>query len=312
MTELIRGLHNLRAHHRPCAATIGSFDGVHRGHQAVISTLHAVAAQHSLPAMLVTFEPQPREYFHPASSPPRLTRLREKLQALSRYGVERVLCLRFNAQLAGLTADEFVQQILVDGLGIRYLLIGDDFRFGKDRTGDFSHLQQAGMQHGFEVAAIDTFDMGDGRVSSTRVRDSLAAGDLEWTTELLGRPFTLCGRVAHGDKRGRTIGFPTANIRLHRHRSPLSGVFAVHMSWPGSRAYAGVANVGKRPTVNGTWLQLEVHLFDFDRDIYGQHVEVEFLHKLRDERRFDSFDALREQIQLDAKQARKVFADLAG
>jgi riboflavin kinase/FMN adenylyltransferase len=312
MTELVRGLHNLRAHQRPCAATIGSFDGVHRGHQAVISSLQAAAAQRSLPAMLVTFEPQPREYFHPAESPPRLTRLREKLQALSRYDVERVLCLRFNAQLASLSADEFVQQILVDGLGIRYLLIGDDFRFGKNRTGDFSLLQQAGRQHDFEVAAIDTFDLGDGRVSSTRVRDSLAAGDLEWTAELLGRPFTLCGRVAHGDKRGRTIGFPTANIRLHRHRSPLSGVFAVRMSWPGARAYAGVANVGKRPTVNGTWLQLEVHLFDFDRDIYGQHVEVEFLHKLRDEQRFDSFDALREQIERDARQAREVFAGLAG
>jgi len=312
MTELVRGLHNLRAHHRPCAATIGSFDGVHRGHQAVISSLQVAAAQQSLPAMLVTFEPQPREYFHPASSPPRLTRLREKLQALSRYGVEWVLCLRFNAQLASLTADEFVQQILVDGLGVRYLLVGDDFRFGKDRTGNFTLLQQAGGQYGFEVGAIDTFDIGDGRVSSTRVRDSLAAGDLEWTAELLGRPFTLCGRVAHGDKRGRTIGFPTANIRLHRHRSPLSGVFAVHMSWPGARAYAGVANVGKRPTVDGTWLQLEVHLFDFDRDIYGQHVEVEFLHKLRDEQRFDSFDALREQIQRDAVQARKVFADRRG
>ncbi|NNJ95486.1 MAG: bifunctional riboflavin kinase/FAD synthetase [Halobacteria archaeon] len=312
MTELVRGLHNLRAHHRPCAATIGSFDGVHRGHQAVISSLQVAAAQRSLPAILVTFEPQPREYFNPASSPPRLTRLREKLQALSRYGVERVLCLRFNAQLASLTADEFMRQILVDGLGVRYLMVGDDFRFGKDRTGNFTLLQQAGGQYGFEVSAIDTFDIGDGRVSSTRVRDSLAAGDLEWTAELLGRPFTLCGRVAHGDKRGRTIGFPTANIRLHRHRSPLSGVFAVHMSWPGARPHAGVANIGKRPTVDGTWLQLEVHLFDFDRDIYGQHVEVEFLHKLRDEQRFDSFDALREQIQRDAIQARKVFTDSRG
>ena len=310
--ELVRGLHNLRPRHRPCVATIGNFDGVHRGHQAVIQALRVAAQLHDLPAMLVTFEPQPREYFAPHTSPPRLMRLREKLGALTRYDVQRVLCLRFNAALAGLTADDFVRQILVDGLGVRYLLVGDDFRFGHGRVGDFSLLQQAGRQHGFVVDAIDTFVMGEGRVSSTRVRESLEAGDLEYAAQLLGRPFTLCGRVAHGDKRGRTIGFPTANIHLHRQRSPLSGVFAVRMGWPAARAHAGVANIGSRPTVDGTRLQLEVHLFDFDQDIYGQHVEVEFLHKLRDEQQFDSFDALREQIELDAMQARRVHVEMAG
>lgn len=305
--KLVRGLHNLRARHRGCAATIGSFDGVHLGHQAVIGQLQRAAAQRNLPATLITFEPQPREYFHPGSSPPRLTRLREKLLALSDCGVEQVLCLRFDEHLAGLTADEFVQLILVDGLGIKYLVVGDDFRFGKGRAGNFSMLQQAGEQHGFEVAVTETFNIDAGRVSSTRVRDVLSAGDFDQAAVLLGRPFTLSGRVAHGDKRGRTIGFPTANIKLFRPAAPLSGVYAVEMCWPGVQLHRGVANIGNRPTVDGTRLQLEVHLFDFDSDIYGQHVQVEFRKKLREERRFDSFDALREQILLDAGQARDYF-----
>jgi riboflavin kinase/FMN adenylyltransferase len=305
--ELVRGLYNLRARHRGCAATIGSFDGVHLGHQAVIGQLLAAARQRGLPATLITFEPLPREYFRPDTSPPRLTRLREKLQALAGYGIEQVLCLRFDQQLAALSADEFVQRILVDGLDVKYLVVGDDFRFGRDRAGNFSMLGAAGEQHGFQVAAMETFSIGDGRVSSTRVRKALSTNDLALAADLLGRPFTLCGRVAHGDKRGRTIGFPTANIKLFRTASPLSGVYAVEMQWPGAQPQRGVANIGNRPTVDGTRLQLEVHLFDFDRDIYGQHVEVEFMQKLRDEQRFDSFDALQEQIKLDSDRARKFF-----
>ena len=305
--ELIRGLHNLRAHHRGGAATIGSFDGVHLGHQAVFDQLQRAAEQRNLPATVVTFEPQPREFFRPEASPPRLTRLREKLQAMSGCAVRRVLCLRFDAPLASLTAEDFVRQILAEGLGIRYLLVGDDFRFGRDRAGNFALLQEAGEQHGFEVEAMDTFSVGVGRVSSTRVREMLTAGDLERAGELLGRPYTLCGRIAHGDKRGRTIGFPTANIHLFRSKSPLTGVFAVEMGWSGNRLHQGVANIGYRPTVGGTRLQLEVHLFDFDEDIYGRHVEVEFLHKLREEQRFASFDALREQILRDAAEARAFF-----
>ena len=310
--DLVRGLHNLQARHRHCAASIGSFDGVHRGHQAVLNQLQQAALQRDLPAVLVTFEPLPREYFFPDSSPPRLTRLREKLQAMSLYGVKRVFSLRFDARLAELTADEFVQQILLDGLGIKYLLVGDDFRFGRDRTGNFSMLQQAGSEHDFEVDAMDTFDIDGSRVSSTRIRDRLLADDFEAAAALLGRPFTLSGRVAHGDKRGRTIGFPTANIKLFRQRSPLTGVYAVKMSWPGSRAQPGVANIGTRPTIGGSRLQLEVHLFDFDEDIYGQHVEVEFVSKLRDEQRFESFTALQAQIQKDAAQARGVFGKTHG
>ena len=305
--ELVRGLHNLRACHRGCVATVGSFDGVHLGHQAVIGQLQREAARRNLPATLITFEPLPREYFQPGSSPPRLTRLREKLQALSDCGVEQVLCLQFNEYLASLSAHEFVQQILVDRLGIKYLVVGDDFRFGRDRAGDFSMLRQAGEQHGFAVATMETFSIGDGRVSSTRIREALSAGDFPLAADLLGRPFMLHGRVAHGDKRGRTIGFPTANIKLFRSASPLAGVYAVTMQWAGAQPRCGVANIGNRPTVDGTCLQLEVHLFDFDQDIYGQHVGVEFRKKLRDEQRFESFEALRRQIEIDADRARAFF-----
>lgn len=306
--ELIRGLYNLQPHHRHCAATIGSFDGVHGGHQAVIRTLHQAAAQQGLPATLVTFEPLPREYFCPDEAPPRLTRLREKILALSNCGVERVLCLRFDARLAELPAADFIRQVLVEGLDVRYLLVGDDFRFGKERAGNFRLLQQAGRQYGFTVAAMDTVDIGGERVSSTRIRALLTNGELAHAAQLLGRPYTLSGRVAHGDKRGRTIGFPTANIKLFRRCAPLTGVYAVEMCWDATGMHRGVANIGSRPTVNGTRLQLEVHLFDFDEDIYGRHVEVEFVRKLREEQRFDSFDALQAQIRLDARQARAVFA----
>jgi riboflavin kinase/FMN adenylyltransferase len=305
--ELVRGLYNLCARHRGCAATIGSFDGVHLGHQAVIKQLQRSSQARDLPVILVTFEPQPREYFKPASAPSRLTRLRDKLRALADCGVEQVLCLRFNDRLAGLTADEFIRQILTEGLGVNYLIVGDDFRFGKDREGDFSMLQRAGETHGFEVAAMDTFNVGDARVSSTRVREVLAAGDLDVAATLLGRPYTLCGRVAHGDERGRTIGFPTANISLFRTASPLTGVYVVDMHGVGGQALQGVANIGKRPTVAGTRMQLEIHLLDFDRDIYGQHVQVEFRKKLREEQRFDSVDTLRAQIARDAEQARAYF-----
>jgi riboflavin kinase/FMN adenylyltransferase len=305
--ELIRGLHNLRPGHRGCAATIGSFDGVHRGHQAVIGQLQAGAGERNLPVTLVTFEPQPREYFCPEAVPPRLTRFREKLEALQDCGVQRVLVLSFNDCLAGLTAAEFIRVILLDGLDVKYLVVGDDFRFGKARTGDFALLQQAGAQHGFQVANTASFSVAGERVSSTRVREALTRGDLALAAWLLGRPYGMCGRIAHGDKRGRTIGFPTANIHLHRVASPVEGVYAVEMTGIEADPVAGVANIGNRPTVDGTRSLLEVHLFDFDRDIYGAHVGVRFLKKLRDERRFESFDELQQQIRLDAEQARAFF-----
>ncbi|RMG31166.1 MAG: bifunctional riboflavin kinase/FAD synthetase [Gammaproteobacteria bacterium] len=309
--RLIRGLYNLRAQDRGVAATIGSFDGVHLGHQAVLGQLAEKAAALGVPTCVITFEPLPREYFHPDSAPPRLTRFREKVCALQRYSVDRLLVLRFDARLAALSAQEFAQRILVDGLAVRYLVVGDDFRFGRGREGDFHFLQRLGEAAGFGVAHMHSFEIGGERVSSTRVRAALAAGDMALAEQLLGRPYRMLGRVAHGDKRGRTIGFPTANIFLHRHRTPVQGVFAVEMFGLDREPVQGVANVGTRPTVDGTRSLLEVHLFDFDQDIYGRQVAVDFLYKLRDERRFDSFDALMRQIRRDVEAARDWFAQRA-
>lgn len=305
--ELIRGLHNLSPRHRGCVATIGNFDGVHLGHQAVLGQLADKAEELKLPTVVITFEPQPQEYFSHGPIPPRLTRFREKFKALRRFSVDRVLCLDFNSALAELTAEEFMQRILIDGLGVRYLVVGDDFHFGKGRQGNFELLKQAGKVHGFEVVNMHTFTLGGERVSSTRVREALQNGEMEQAEQLLGRPYRMCGRVAHGDKRGRIIGFPTANIFLHRKAAPVDGVFAVEMFGIEGEPVRGVANVGTRPTVDGTRSLLEVHLFDFSGDIYGCYVHVDFLYKIRNERRFESFDALKEQIMLDSERARDYF-----
>lgn len=304
--ELIRGLQNLRERHRGCVATIGNFDGVHLGHQTVLGQLSEKAAELAVPSMVITFEPYPLEYFAPAEAPPRLTRLREKIKALTRYAVDRVLCLRFDDNLASMPAEDFIQ-LLVAALNVRYLVVGDDFRFGHNRQGNFAMLQAAGARHGFQVVNLHTFAIENERVSSTRIRDALARGDLGTAEKMLGRPYRMCGRVAHGDKRGRTIGFPTANIHLHRNNTPVSGVYAVEMFGIEGEPVQGVANVGTRPTVDGTRSLLEVHLFDFSREIYGAYVNVEFVHKLRDEKKFDSFELLKQQIDRDADEAREFF-----
>ncbi len=308
--QIIRNIQNLKPQHRGCVATIGNFDGVHLGHQAVLGQLAEKADELNLPLTVVTFEPQPQEYFCPEQSPPRLTRFREKVQVLRRYAVDRVLVLRFNKGFSQQSPDTFIQKLLVGGLGVKYLVIGDDFRFGKGRVGDFARLQEAGDKHGFEVVNMHTFTLDQERVSSTRVRMALGAGDLNEAEKLLGRAYRMSGRVAHGDKRGRTIGFPSANIHLHRKATPLRGVFVVELFGIEGEPVSGVANLGSRPTVDGMRTLLEVHLFDFDRDIYGTHVHVEFLHKLRDERRFDSFEELKAQILRDADQARMFFSNL--
>jgi len=306
--QVIRGLHNLRPEHRGCVATIGNFDGVHLGHQAVFRHLKEKAAECGLPATVVTFEPQPMEFFAPEAAPARLTRMREKLQALKEAGIERVVLLEFGARLAAMPAEAFVRQLLIDGLAIRYLLVGDDFRFGQGRSGDIELLRRIGHEQGFGVANMNTFAVGEERVSSTRIREALARGDLALAAENLGRPYRICGRVAHGNARGRTIGFPTANIDLHRKVSPLKGVFAVKVLGLDEAPLPGVANIGNRPTVQGDDRYiLEVHLFDFARQIYGEHVQVEFCSRIRDERRFDSFDELRKQIEHDAQVARAFF-----
>jgi len=307
--QIIRGFYNLKPEHHGCVATIGNFDGVHLGHQAVLGQLAEKADELKLPLVVVTFEPQPQEYFRPQESPPRLTRFREKVQALRRYAVDRVLVLRFNQTFSQQSPDEFIQNLLVNGLGVKYLVIGDDFRFGKDRAGDFAMLQAAGHAHGFEVVNMHTFIQNGERVSSTRVREALGKGDLNEAEKLLGRTYRMSGRVAHGDKRGRTIGFPTANIFLHRKAIPLRGVFVIQLYGIAGEPVPGVANLGTRPTVDGMRTLLEVHLFNFDRDIYGCHVHVDFLLKLRDEKRFDSFDKLKEQILVDVDKAKAFFTD---
>jgi riboflavin kinase / FMN adenylyltransferase len=305
--RVIRGLHNLRPEQDGCVATIGNFDGVHLGHQAVFRELLAEGQRMGLSSTVMIFEPQPMEYFAPDSAPSRLTRLREKLSVMKAHGIERVLLLEFGPKLAAMSAQDFIDTLLVDKLAVRHLYVGDDFRFGKGRVGDIALLRSAGAQHGFTVDAMGTLLHEGERVSSTRIRQALAEGDLAGARQRLGRPYRICGRVAHGDKRGRTIGFPTMNINLRRRISPLRGVFAVRVDGLGSELLNGVANLGVRPTVGGdARYVLEVHLFDFDRSVYGAHVNVEFIARIRDEKKFESFDDLRQQIAQDAQAARNL------
>lgn len=307
-TAFIRGLHNLRPWHRGCVATIGSFDGVHLGHQAILRQLKQAADAHQLPSTVIVFEPQPHEFFSGEKAPARLMRLREKIQALFAAGVDRVLCVRFTESLRSLSADEFIEQVLVRGLGIKHLVIGDDFRFGCDRKGDFQLLQQAGSNYGFSVSDTCTLLLHGERVSSTRIRHLLEQGDFAQAEELLGRPYSITGRVGYGQQLGRKLGVPTANIHLWRYRSPLHGVFAVTAIMKDRVIYQGVANVGVRPTVGGDQKPLlEVHLFDFADVIYGSIIDVVFHQKLRDEKKFASLDDLKMQLQLDINQTKTFF-----
>lgn len=288
--------------------TIGNFDGVHHGHRALLARLTTKARELGLPATVLSFEPHPRELFAPDQAPARLTRLREKLELLAECGVDRVHICRFNKALASLTADEFIERILIAGLGVRHLLIGDDFRFGKARGGDFKLLQSVGSERGFGVEAMHTVDLAGERISSSAIRSALLEGDLEHAARLLGRPYVISGRVGHGDKIGRTLGFPTANIQLKRKRLPLTGVFAVTVSGLGEQPLPGAASIGVRPTLaDGLKPVLEVHLLDFDRSIYGAHVTVNFLHKLRNEEKYASLDALKAQIARDVASVRTYF-----
>jgi len=302
--ELIRGIHNLRERDRGCVATIGNYDGVHRGHQHMIAAVRARASELGVPAVVVTFEPTPREFFEGPAAPSRLTRLREKLQALALYGVDRVVVLRFDRRMQGMGADEFVQRLLVDGLGVRHMVVGHDFHFARRREGTIETLRAAGAAHGFTVAEVGQFLLEGERVSSSLVREALNRGDLERATRLLGRPYRMAGRVRLGKRLGRTLGYPTANLALQRKVVPLWGIFAVRVSGAGLVDYPAVSSLGTRPTVNGTDPLLEVHLFDFDGDLYGQHLDVDFVARLRDEQKFESLDALVAQMNRDAAAAR--------
>lgn len=302
--QLVRGLHNLRAHHRGCVATIGNFDGVHRGHQAILARLRERALESGLPSCVVIFEPQPREFFTPETAPARLARLRDKLDLLAAEGVDQVLCLAFNRRLSKLSAAEFVDTVLIEGLGVKHLEVGDDFRFGCDRVGDFDFLQQVGAEKGFTVEAAQTVEIGGVRVSSTKVRDALANADFDLAQRLLGRPFAISGRILHGQKLARQLGTPTANVQLKRRRVPLTGVYLVSAQIDG-KVWPGVANIGVRPTVAGDGRpHLEVHLLDFAGDIYGRRLTVVFHQKLRDEQRFASLEALKTAIDADVAAAR--------
>jgi len=307
MMKVIRGLHNIKPHQRGCALTIGNFDGIHQGHLALLDHLKDQAIMLDIPTMVMTFEPQPNEFFKHFSPVPRLTRLREKLECFADLGISYVLSVPFNEQIASISADDFTQTILGEKLAPKCLVVGDDFRFGAKRQGTFTILHEFGEERGILVEQMPTFEIDGERGSSTRVRLALEQGNLALAEKLLGRPYSLSGRVAHGDKLGRQIGFPTANIFLHRAGVPVSGVFIVTVEGIDKQPLPGAANVGTRPTVGGTKCVLEVHLLDFDRDIYGQHVKVNFVQRLRDEEKFDTVEAMCQQIERDVEETRVYF-----
>lgn len=311
--EITRGMVNLSPQPKGCVVTLGNFDGVHKGHQAVLANVRAKSKELGLPSVLVCFEPQPLEYFDEFNAPARLTRFREKIELLSAQGVDRVLCLRFNEATRSMTAAEFIQ-LLVEKLNTKALFVGDDAKFGADRSGNFSLLVEAGKEFGFEVTNLRTLTFGETRVSSSRIRQCLALGDLKQAKELLGYPYSIKGKVVYGRQLGRTLDAPTANVQLHRYRAPIDGVFAVDVSideGAGEKVYQGVANVGVRPTLEEESLKpiLEVFLFDFDGDLYGSCVKVVFCSKLRNEKKFDGLEELKQAIAADVTQAKLFFAE---
>lgn len=327
--ELVRGIHNIKERHRRSinvaaanavgtVLTIGAFDGLHRGHQAVLKHLCHRAKEAGLPSVVVTLEPLPREYFAPLDAPPRLMSFREKFEGLRELGIDRVLMVRFNDAMRNMEAVEFIEQVFVDKLSARHIVVGDDLRFGRDGSGDFQLLEGLARKHQFTVEDTATLALKDNRVSSTRIRQLLEAGEFEAAEALLGRPYTISGKVVYGQQLGRTLGAPTANVELHRLRTAMSGVYAVrvriHASTAGNRAQAesawlpAVANVGCRPTVNDSIKAiLEVHLLDFNDDLYGRRITVEFHHKIREEKKFESLDLLKAQIHQDIDTAKRYF-----
>ena len=311
--KVFRGLPNAEAR-RPCALTIGNFDGVHRGHRALLARVADAAARLGVDTAVMTFEPHPREYFAHLSgdesrAPRRIANLRDKLQSLEACGVDRVIVEHFNASFASQPPERFIEDVLVNGLHVKWLIVGDDFRFGAKRAGDFAMLQEAGKRFGFEVVSLPTVMHEDVRISSSAVRDALHAGDFARTQELLGHPYAISGHVQHGRKLGRTIGFPTLNLKIVHKRPAVSGIFVVQVHGLADQPLPAVASLGVRPTVedNGRVL-LEVHIFDFNGDCYGKPVRVEFLKKLRDEEKYNDLETLTRAIDNDARAAREFFA----
>ncbi|MBE0367270.1 bifunctional riboflavin kinase/FAD synthetase [Pseudoalteromonas sp. MMG013] len=304
--QLIRGIHNIRPHHFGCVLTIGNFDGVHLGHVEVLKGLVQDAKRYNLPSTVMLFERQPQEFFAKDKAPARLTRLRDKLALLAKLDIDRVICVSFTQQFAQQSAEYFVQHILVEKLGVKALTVGDDFKFGHARRGDFNMLKEIGESVSMHVKSTASLRRDDCRVSSTLIRAALAKGDLDTAHQMLGHTYTIAGRVIHGWKKGRELGFRTANIALKRQVIPVQGVFAVRVNLNGKQ-YKGVANVGTKPTLNGTKALLEVHLFDFNQDVYGHFMQVELVKKLRNEQKFDTLPQLTAQIATDVADAKQCF-----
>jgi riboflavin kinase / FMN adenylyltransferase len=310
--ELVRGLHNISQRHRGCVLTVGNYDGVHLGHQHMIGVLKARAAELRCAATVLVFEPSSKEFIDPDGAPPRLTRWREKFLALAAQGVERLVTLRFDDCMRAMTPRSFIDALIVGKLGVRHMVVGDDFRYGSNAGGTIQSLRIAGAAHGFGVEQIAPFVFDGVRVSSTAVRERLELADYSGAARLLGHPYRMMGRVAPGRQLGRTLGFPTANLRLMRRKSPVWGILAVWVRGIAARPLPGVASLGTRPTVNGIEPLLEVHVFDFSGDLYGRAIEVEFVAKLRDEVKFDSLDAMVVQMKVDDARARDILSKADG
>jgi riboflavin kinase/FMN adenylyltransferase len=305
--QILRGLHSTNT--QAVAVTIGNFDGVHLGHQAMLKELRAAAQARGLQTAVVIFEPHPREFFTPQQAPARLTSLREKLELFGTMGVDRVHVCHFDALFARKTAADFIHA-LHEKLHAKFALIGDDFRFGSGRVGDFALMEKIGGERGFEVQAVHSVLHGGVRISSTAIRAALAAGQIRMAREYLGRPYSISGRVVHGDGMGRKLGFPTANIQLKHNLPPLKGIYVVLAHTEGLGVLQGVASLGVRPTLKQDAKPvLEVHLFEFSQQIYGKHLRVEFLQKLRDEEKYPNLEALTRQIALDVDKAKKWFIE---
>ena len=306
--ELIRDVRSLQSIHTGCVATIGTFDGIHLGHQAVLRQVANKSIELKLPSVVVVFEPLPGEYLSPAQAPARLMSFREKFYSIASQGIDRLLTLTFNEKLKTMSANQFVEDIFVNGLGVKHLVFGDDFRFGNNREGDFAFTKRLGNANNFAVVPTSTVEFEGERISSTRIRHALAASDFFLAKSLLGRSYSISGRVVFGRQMGRTLGFPTANLELGRLSSPLSGVYAVKVNGPNMSDVRGVANIGVRPTVNDNMrANLEVHLLNFDAEIYGQRIDVTFLSKIREEKKFSSLDELKVNIENDLRTAHDCF-----
>lgn len=304
--EIIRGLHNVRDRHKGCVSTIGTFDGVHLGHKQLLISIRERAAEYKTRSLLVTFEPQPREYFRGSLVPARLTRFREKMSLFEEEGIDHVLCIPFNERTRTIQAQAVIDQFLVRMLDVRHLVVGDDFRFGSNAEGNYDMLKEAGRQHGFGIDQIDTLELDSKRVSSTLIREALADGDLRLASKLLGRCYFMMGSVVKGRQIGKTLGIPTANIRLQRYRSAVEGIFAVTVQGL-DQTHRGSAYVGTRPTIQGTDPLLEVHLFDFDGDLYGERLKITFHKKFRSDEAFESIGDLQDQMFRDLEAVRAWF-----